>query len=581
VGEPIIERVDELPLLFYWLFQMRVDVIIDQVLPYPHPNRQGLSYGQLALLFVAYVVYLRNHRLCDMAEWVAQHRVVLAHITHWSLSETDASDDRLGDLLSALGADEARASEVQRGLGQHLIQAYRLPSALARYDTTSFSVEHAPDENGQAAAGLLRRGHSKDQRPDLLQFKQGLGTLDPSGIPIFTNSIAGNLADDPLYVPAWRELKQTLGHSDFLFVADCKAAALSSRAQIAREQGRYLFPLPMTGKVPEWLRAWVLQPPRAPLPSALQARHPSQPAEPATRVGSGFVVELGLYAPRDGGQTRWHWQERWLLTRSDRLATRRQRELEKRLRSAEAELQRLQSQDFSAAADLLQAAERILAQRKVSELLSVTVSETLSEQTRYVGRGRPGPNRATEVLTVRRAQLSSGRNAAAIAEAQQLAGWRIHVTNVPAAQMSLAQAIGYYRDEFLVEHGMHRFKHGSLPALPLFLQIPERIRGLMLLLFIALQLLTLLEFVAQRELAHRQESLSGLEPANPKRKTQHPSAERMLARFRGLHWLGEQSGSQLTGKVVEALTPLQRQILDILAVPATIFTLNVAGSADN
>ena len=175
MGEPIIERVDELPLLFYWLFQMRVDVIIDQVLPYPHPNRQGLSYGQLALLFVAYVVYLRNHRLCDMAEWVAQHRVVLAHITHWSLSETDASDDRLGDLLSALGADEARASEVQRGLGQHLIQAYRLPSALARYDTTRFSVEHAPDEDGQAAAGLLRRGYSKDQRPDLLQFKQGLG----------------------------------------------------------------------------------------------------------------------------------------------------------------------------------------------------------------------------------------------------------------------------------------------------------------------------------------------------------------------------------------------------------------------
>jgi len=298
-------------------------------------------------------------------------------------------------------------------------------------------------------------------------------------------------------------------------------------------------------------------------------------------VGSGFVVELGLYAPPDGGQTRWHWQERWLVTRSDRLAQRRQSELEKRLRSAEADLQRLQSQGFSAAVDLQQAAERILAQRKVSALLSATVSATLSEQTRYVGRGRPGPNRSTQVVTVRRAQLSVARNEAAIAEAQQLAGWRIHVTNVPAAQLSLAQAIGYYRDEFLVEQGMHRFKHGSLPALPLFLQIPERIRGLMLLLFIALQLLTLLEFVAQRELAHRQESLSGLEPANPKRKTQHPSAERMLARFKGLHWLGEQSGSQLTGKVVEALTPLQRQILDILAVPATIFTLNVAGSADN
>ena len=48
---------------------MQVDVIIDRVLPYPHPNRQGLSYGQLALLFVAYVLSLRNHRLCAMEEW--------------------------------------------------------------------------------------------------------------------------------------------------------------------------------------------------------------------------------------------------------------------------------------------------------------------------------------------------------------------------------------------------------------------------------------------------------------------------------------------------------------------------------
>jgi transposase len=578
VGEPIIERVDELPLVLHWLLQMRVAEHIDASLPYPHLNRQGLSYGQLGLLFVAYVVHARNHRLCDMAEWVAQHRVVLAQLSHWSISDSDASDDRLGDLLSAMGETEARASAVQRRQGQHLIQAYQLPSVVARYDTTSFSVTHAPDENGHAAAGLLRYGYSKDRRPDLLQFKQGLGTLDPSGIPLCTNTLAGQQADDRLYVPAWRELKETLGHSHFLYVADCKAAALSSRAQLASEQGLYLFPLPLTGKMPERLRAWVLQPPREPEPIALSPRAAGESA--ATVVGCGFVVELGLYGPPEAQPTPGHWIERWLVTRSDRLAQRQQHAREKRLRSTEVELQDLPQRKFSAAADLQQAAERILARRKVSDLLTLRVSETLSTQTRYVGRGRPGPQRATAEYTVCEAHLSVIRNETAIAEAQQLAGWRIHVTNVPAAQMSLAQAIAYYRDEFLVEQGMHRFKQGSLPALPLFLQIPERIRGLMLLLFIALQLLTLLEFVAHRELARRQESLRGLEPANPKRATQHPSAERMLARFQGLHWLGEQSGTHLSGKVVESLTAIQHQILDILAVPATIFALDVPGSAD-
>ena len=68
MSQTVIERADELPVLIYWLLQMQVDVIIDRVWPWPHPNRQGLSYGQLALLFVAYVISLRRHRLCGMEE---------------------------------------------------------------------------------------------------------------------------------------------------------------------------------------------------------------------------------------------------------------------------------------------------------------------------------------------------------------------------------------------------------------------------------------------------------------------------------------------------------------------------------
>jgi transposase len=148
---------------------------------------------------------------------------------------------------------------------------------------------------------------------------------------------------------------------------------------------------------------------------------------------------------------------------------------------AEAELQRLNGKNFPLAAELEQAAQHILERHHAHELLTVTVRETVTEQTRYVGRGHPGPNRPQPVIVIRRAHLTVQRNAVAIAEAQQLAGWHIHVTNVPATQMSLAQAIRYYRDEFVVEHGLHRFQRGSLPVLPLFLQLPARIRGLLLL----------------------------------------------------------------------------------------------------
>ena len=60
MSDEAIQRVGEIPLIIYWLLQMRVHEIIDRVFPYPHANRQGLSYGQLAVLFLTYVLYLHN-----------------------------------------------------------------------------------------------------------------------------------------------------------------------------------------------------------------------------------------------------------------------------------------------------------------------------------------------------------------------------------------------------------------------------------------------------------------------------------------------------------------------------------------
>jgi len=89
-------------------------------------------------------------------------------------------------------------------------------------------------------------GQSKDPRPGLRQFKQVLGTLDPAGMPLCSATVGGERADDPLYLPAWHQMVQTLGRSDFLAVGDCKMASLETRAQILSCGGYYLVPLPLT-----------------------------------------------------------------------------------------------------------------------------------------------------------------------------------------------------------------------------------------------------------------------------------------------------------------------------------------------
>ena len=479
-----------------------------------------------------------------------------------------------------LGQDTSQITAVQQAIGRHVVRVYALPTSVARIDTTSFNVTHAQTTGGQSDRALLQFGYSKDQRPDLLQFKQTLATLDPGGVPLLSATVAGNSADDPLYVPTWQDLVALLGHADFLLVADSKAAALTTRATIAAGHGRYLIPMPLTGEVPNLLRSWVLNPPHAPQPIVLPPTR-DDPATPRA-VGAGFEVTRVL----DGHTTTdqpVQWSERWLVAQSTAWAQRQQHAITARLARADAELARVRVKKGERADALRERLDALVKRHNVAAWLQVTVSETASVQRRSGRKGRPSAANPSVEVTTYDVQWTSQRDETALQEAHTLAGWRIYVTNSPATELSVVDAMGLYREEWTVEHGFHRWKGGQLPALPLFLHIAWRIRGLMLRLLIGLQVLGLLEWQARRTLAAEQASLAGLVPGNPKLTTTRPTAERLLAMFTSLHLLLQQVGDQWVGQVLEPLTPLQQRIVHLLQLPATLYRfqarLSVADAA--
>lgn len=559
-----IERVDSIPLIIHWLLEMKVHEIMDRVYT-PHSNWQGLSYGQLAVLFITYVLHSLTHRLSGMEEWVGQHKKVIEKVTGWKLGDKEATDDRLGIMMEALCEDEDKGVEFQQQIGGHIIQAHDLPTEIGRYDTTSFNVYHDPENRNK---GLLNFGHSKNHRPDLLQFKQGLGTLDPAGIPLVTETLPGNKADDGCYVPAWRRMAKTIGHTEFLFIADCKAAALETRAIIDKEKGYYLFPMPMTGGTPEELKRLVLNPPVEPQEILLEPLTDEKGEEPRV-VGVGFVVEKEME-----DETGHRWTERWMVSRSDAHAERKKRAFLKRLEKTEERLNKLKAKKEESFESFRARAEKILKTQNIDNAVSLKVTDSISHIKKYEGKGRPGRNRPYKMIETRTFNLDFERNESAIEQSLNLAGWRIYVTNTPENRLSLNKSTRYYRNEWLVERGFHRFKRGKIPALPLYLRIPERIKGLMLLLTIALQALTLIEFVARRELAEKKETLQGLVPGLPKKEIARPTAERLLARFDNLHLIVEENEALAIGRVLEPLTPLQNRILSLLKIPVYLYELS-------
>lgn len=558
------ERVDDIPLIVEMLKQMEIAKWIDKQLKQPHGNHQGLSYGQLSVILLIYIISQSDHRLSAAEAWVNSHRKTLELSTGWSIGAKDVTDDRLARVVEEFGKQAEACQKIEQKLGQHLIRAYELPTEVGRVDTTSFVVHHEQIESEDES--LLRYGHSKDKRPDLLQYRQLLGTLDPAGIPLVSATLAGNGADDPVYWPTWKKMAKVIGHKHFVFLADCKAAAIATRGQIASAGGIYCLPLPLTGQNPLLLKQWVLNPPLASVEIRLPRQKDEEPA-----VGKGFEVELGKFwlNPETSKLVRWH--ERYLFAYSHIFATAQIRGLHERIEKATVSLELLAQKPGNDLELLNTKVAAILKRHRVNQLLLVTTTTQTITQTRYVNKGRPTVHSPTIQVSEIQLQLQIACQPKAIEEAELLAGWRLYVTNAPVELLSLTAAIVYYRDQWIVERGFHRFKRGQLPALPIYFQNQDRIVGLMFVLTLALRVFTLMEFVVRLALDTAQEKLSGLYDGNPRRVTERPSAEQLLKAFDNitLYLLPD------TSLCVTTLSALHRQILSLLKLPESIYHLHL------
>ena len=195
----ISERVDDVPLLLSHLQRMGVQVLLDEHVT-THGNWQGLSLGWVAECWLGHILSEADHRLNHVQAWAERRLETLCGCTGQPVRALDFSDDRLGDVLSAL-SDDGVWTAFEGALCRNLLRVYDLPVERVRLDSTSASGFWSVTEEG-----IFQFGHSKNHRPDLPQIKVMLASLDPLGLPVATQIVPGNRADDPLYVPAMTEV---------------------------------------------------------------------------------------------------------------------------------------------------------------------------------------------------------------------------------------------------------------------------------------------------------------------------------------------------------------------------------------
>src|SRR5712691_8392149 len=241
-----VERIDDVPLLLATFERMRLRYLLDLHFP-SHVNCTGLSLGWVVTLWLAHLLSEGDHRLNHVEPWAMDRQELLRQCTGQAVDRLDLADDHLAVVLRTL-ADDDRWERFEAALTASLLRVYDLTPDTVRLDTTTASSDRAvtPD-------GLFQLGQSKDHRPDLPQVKVMLATLDPLGLPLVTTVVAGQRADDPLYVPAIREVRRSVGQRGLLYVGDCKMSALGTRAFLQQRGGYYLCPLASHQLPPEEL----------------------------------------------------------------------------------------------------------------------------------------------------------------------------------------------------------------------------------------------------------------------------------------------------------------------------------------
>jgi transposase len=556
----ITERVDDIPLLLEQMQRMELPTLIDHHFP-AHGNWHGLSPGWVSSIWLSSILSRGDHRLSHVEPWVANRRWTLETVTDQDVERLDFTDDRLEIVLRQL-SDDTRWAQFESHFNQNTVRVYDLRTERVHVDSTTASAYASVSQDG-----LFQFGPSKDHRPDLPQVKVMQAVLDPLAMPLATDVVSGERADDPLYIPCIERVQQSLGRSGLLFVGDCKMAAHATRIFIALAGDYYLCPLPQVqlaeSELDEALeRVWSGA-------QALTSVFREDERGQSKLIAQGYEYQKPMSVEVEG--TPREWSERRLVVRSLRHAQASEAALRARVAKAKAQVEALNLRGrgrkrFEEITTLRQAVHEIVQRHRVEDFLWLRYDHHTTTRQVRAYQDRPAYEKAD-----RQATVEVRVDEAALESAVRRLGWRIYSSNQPAEQLSLEQAVLAYRSEYLVERSLGRLKGRPLSLRPMDVQRDDHATGLIRLLSIALRVLTLLEFVVRRQLRADGATLAGLYAGNPKRETARPTAERLLEAFQEVT-LTVVEGVHRVHHYLTTLSPLQARILELLGFSSRVYT---------
>jgi transposase len=529
-------RVGALPILNRFIERMGLEEELTLALKNP-------GYADALLALIKNILVERN-ALYAVGEWVALYDVGL-------VAQGKIGDDKLGRALDRLFA--ADRATLQTRIVLAVMNGFDLKMEQIHSDTTSVMVRGA--YNGQNAKAVqLKRGHSKERRPDLKQLVYSLCVTADGAVPVHFKAYDGNQTDDGIHLQTWNRLRTLLQHPRFIYVADCKLCTEKNLRTIDAERGFFVTIVPKTRSEVATFTDAVL---------AGNVRWEEILRKRADCDEKAFdVIEcaVGPYHLREGFTL--HWYRSSQKTKRDE-HDRNERIERTRERLETLDLKRMRGPKTEAA--IRKRVDQILAQHHAEEWIAVEVKWDAVERFKAISRGKPTADTTFRRIIQHVPRLHVSTKAENIAQSAVMDGIFPLTTNTKEKPIDVFKI---YKYQPRIEK-RHALLKSTLEVAPIWLKKNTRIEALMFLEFIAQMVAALIERELRHKMAEKKIDLLCSLPEGRASKT--PTIEQVLRLFDNQNKHALYDGDRLIKQFADPLTPVQSQILQLLSIPTAVY----------
>jgi transposase len=379
-------------------------------------------------------------------------------------------------------------------------------------------------------------------------------------VPLHCKLYDGNTADDAVHIDTWMFLRQLVGHSDFLYVADSKLCSRENMSFIASRQGRFLTVMPRTRSEDSWFRHHI-QTQDLPWQEVHREAHPR-------RQNGPDVVYHAVESPQSSGEGyRLLWYRSSQKEEQDRQS--RGARLQRARKRADGLCGRGRSRGFGSRADAQQAAERVVSEEQVERWLRIVIAEEVIVDFRQSGPGRPGPETEYRRVESSLYHVHLEEEAETLRREGRCDGLFPLLTNDET--LGLAEALAKYKYQPFVEKRHEQLK-SVFAVTPMWLKNVGRVASLLWLYYVVEMVSALIEREVRRRM--EAEGLSSLALYPEGRGSSAPTAGLVLSVLEGQrrHRLLDEQGQELR-RFHDELPAAAQEVMRLLGLDMAAYGL--------